>query len=679
MRDTLGRAAFRAAAALLSCGLVTGVPAHSRAQSDDDAVTDSDSGSRRSSRRSRRRHRSSQASDTNGRSSDSESESGSESDTDSPDNDEAPRGARASGSASSAARLSTSEPVASEPASSGTGSSGGGSSDGEEIIADPELEDSAEGGPTGQDQGWSDGGPSLSASSSSDYDPMANTGIAHLELIGQFGADVRHEGDLEDAYESRLRFDAEVEFRRSRTLRLSVGLRTDLLWALPAASDPDLTARATETLPERKYSQFEADRFELDFLPLSAFVDMTPADGFHLRLGTQPVSMARMDFYSPIDILAAYDLRGQPKVSAGSGRLSQPAVRVDWDFGSWATLQVIYLPWFMPNLARPNRDRYVGGLLGTGTGGTRHQIDELVDPSFQTKASETGIRFLGPAPDFTTPQAQARLNMRGNGFELAVSGGTAIEKMPSIYITPLLEKAISTGGASELSEVAQAATQDGPLLDVAYHRYYMAGLDGSLDVGPFTFGFEATYSPSRHLAAATADASHLPQPNVSMVIVDPNIATGDPGNVLDKSIRKGVPIVQGALHLEYLRGESIVLGVEGFILKTFDLPYDKTRDWWGFNPGTGVFAGGLIGASYRPNPDDNRWRFDLSLVGLVGPSLIAMPQIEYRMLDNFYVNLAAQFFEGRNDGIKQGGAQNINAGALYSGYDQVLLGFRYTP
>ena len=124
-------------------------------------------------------------------------------------------------------------------------------------------------------------------------------------------------------------------------------------------------------LPARDYTVLEQDRFELDLIPLSAFVDVTPANGFHLRIGTQPVSMARMDFYSPNDILAVYDLRGQAKLAAGGGRLSQPAVRMDWDMGSWATLQVIYLPWFMPNLSRPNRDLYVARVLGTGGNGIR--------------------------------------------------------------------------------------------------------------------------------------------------------------------------------------------------------------------------------------------------------------------------------------------------------------------
>lgn len=570
---------------------------------------------------------------------------------------------------------------------------------GDEVIADPELEQTADEQRERTEDGWAgayeeDGKSEPLPKVEDTYDPQANTGIAHLEAVGQFGADMHHEGNLEDAYETRLRFDAEVEFRRSRKLRLSVGLRTDLLWAMPARGDSALDAQAVMDtsdppkvlLPATKYRAIDQDRFELDLLPLSAFIDVTPANGFHLRIGTQAVSMARMDFYSPNDILAAYDLRGQPKISPGGGRLSQPAVRVDWDMGSWATLQIIYVPWFMPNLSRPNRDRYVARVLGTGGSSARNQLEDLVDPSYQTKASEASARFVGPAPDFATPQAQARLNMRGRSFELAINGGTAIEKMPSFYLTPTAEMVLQ-GDMEATEKLAGFVVTNQPIVDVAYHRYEQVGIDGSFDISPVSIGFELAWSPSRTLAAAALDimrvpgtttlvAAHLPQPNVTEQIYD---ADGTrPSNVLDKSIRRGVPVVQAALHFEYLKGETIVVGAEAFLVKALQLPYDKSRDWWGFIPGTGMFAGGLVGLSYRPNPDNQRWSFDLSLVSMVGPSIIAMPQIEYRATDNFYMSVGAQIFEGPKQAVL-GGAQNINAGTLYSGYDQVLLGFRYVP
>ncbi|MDB4988546.1 MAG: hypothetical protein JWN04_3724, partial [Myxococcaceae bacterium] len=71
-----------------------------------------------------------------------------------------------------------------------------------------------------------------------------------------------------------------------------------------------------------------------------------------------------------------------------------------------------------------------------------------------------------------------------------------------------------------------------------------------------------------------------------------------------------------------------------------------------------------------------------------GPSVIFMPQIEYKALDTLFINVGAQFFEGPipmatgSDGKSHpitGGVQSLNVGGLFSGYDQVYVGFRYVP
>ena len=551
---------------------------------------------------------------------------------------------------------------------------------GDEVIADPELAGS--GNQADLAAGWegasdSTSGPRLAAVPAEAPDPSANTGISRLQAIGMFGSDLHHEGNLEDAYETRFRFDAEVDFRRSRKTRVSVGTRIDLFWALPYGGDPDINTPKKGDMPEQRSTQLAQGRFELDILPLSGFVDHTLFNGFHLRVGEQVVSLARADFYSPMDMLAAFDLRGQPTLGATTGRLAQPAVRVDWDLSSWATLEAVYVPWFMPNLTRPNRDRYVANALGTGGTTLPATVTQLVNPGFQTKANEASVRFVGPAPDFKTPQAQARLNMRGNGFELAVNGGTALEKMPSYYLTPMTEM-YERGGTA--TDVLTAVSLGQPIASVEYHRYESVGLDGTLDLSPLTLSFEATFSPSRHFLAATAHGERLPQPNVSRQITDPNPATGDPGNVRDRSIRKGVPVVSGALHVDWLRGERFVIALEGFFLKATQRPYDTTRDWWGFIPKKAIYAGGVLAASYRPDPDAGRWKLDVSVVGLVGPSLIVMPQVEYRVLDVLYLAAGAQIFEGPSPTYHNvGGAQNLNIGGLFNGYDQAYFGFRYVP
>ena len=59
-----------------------------------------------------------------------------------------------------------------------------------------------------------------------------------------------------------------------------------------------------------------------------------------------------------------------------------------------------------------------------------------------------------------------------------------------------------------------------------------------------------------------------------------------------------------------------------------------------------------------------------------------MPQLEFRAHDALYLTAGAQIFEGPNPTYGPnmvGGAQKINIGGLFNGYDQAYVGFRYAP
>lgn len=555
-------------------------------------------------------------------------------------------------------------------------------SNGDEVISDPEL-----GGSTSsssgqsQDYGWGEvydeshteaKAPEQAAEEEDEHDPLSNTGIARLELLGQFGADMHHEGDLEDAYETRLRFGGEVELRRTRNLRVVIGSRVDFFWAVPAATDNVVVDRHERALDE--------DRFEVDVFATAAYVDSTLFDGFHLRIGQQVISLGRMDVYSPTDILAVYDFRPQPAVNLMANKLAQPAVRVDWDLNSWATLQAVYVPWFMPDLTRPNRDQYVAAVLGgPGAGNLPSNLSRLINPSQQVKAQEAMMRFVGPAPDFKTPQAQIRSNFRASSMEFGLNAGTALEKLPAAYITPSLNNyLINPNDTTALANVGQAMLNSQMVMDLQYHRYYLLGFDGSFDLSPVSVGFEFAYSPSRHMYAATMDGKHLAMPDVAPAITDPTQESAtrwNPSNVTNKSIRKGVPLVQSAVHVEWLKGETFALVGEGFWLNALSLPHDKSRDWWGFIPKTGAYAGGLLTASY--SMFDARLNVSMTSIVLVGPSFIGMPQVDFKVKEGVYVNAGAQIFEGPDPGLNA--RQNLNIGGLMSGYDQVFVGFRWLP
>jgi len=612
-----------------------------------------------------------------------------------------------------------------------------GDGDDDEVINDPELAGTGRPSATApaEDYGWGAVLPAKTAAAAAEaaapeedeYDPLANTGIGKLEVLGQTAIDLHRESDLEDFYEARLRFGGEVELRLSRKLRLSLGTRLDFMWAAPNQNDGYLKrpvryyddrtplqqrvvngeARASNQTDDGRFlgpanyneGALDQDRYEIDIVPLSAYLDMTLADGVHMRVGTQVISLGRMDGYSATDILAVHDLRPQPKIGPAGVKLAQPAIRLDWDINSWATLQVAYVPWFMPSVVRPNRDQYAStALTGFGSRQAFGSGDNVVDPSYQTKAGETSLRYLGPPPDFKNPQAEARLNFRGGTFELALVSGTALEKLPSIYYIPAIDQYLRDPSAQDNLQgtLGAYALNRYPLFDVAYHRYYLIGFDGSFDLSPLQVSFEFGYSPERHLYASNKKGDALPMPNTSQQICNPGTTklsaeeldttckriNNDPrsakGNLLDKSIRKGVPVVQGTLHVEWLKDDAFVLAAEAYLVQALELPHDRQRDWTGFIKGTGVYAGGLLGGNY--SMQEGKYRADLTALVVVGPSFIISPQFEMRIAEGLYANLGAQFFEGPNPGLVPGkAASNLTVGGVFSGYDNVYLGFRWLP
>lgn len=566
-----------------------------------------------------------------------------------------------------------------------------GGDDSDMVFEDPEAGDTGGGGRF-DNHGWGDAYvPPTRVKDEEQYeeeeeevDPMANTGVAKLELGAQFGYDIFHEGDLEDAYETRLRLGGEIEFRRSRNLRLVLGTRLDMLWALPSQTDPTLNDQRA----------LDEDRFELDILATAAYADATVAPGVHLRIGQQTIIMGRMDFASQTDMLAVYDMRPNPKLDASGGRLAQPAVRLDWDISSAVTLQLAYVPWFQPHLMRPNRDKFIANAL-TGQGGADvpDRTGDVIDPSFQTKSAESSVRFVGPAPDFRTPQAAGRLSLRTRALELALIGGAAIEKIPSFYMVPKAEEFLrlnpddeaTAGRSDELEQdLGILARDQRPIFDAEYHRYFLVGVDAGWAIGPVSFGMELAYSPERHPYAVTTDGSRLAAPNTTVPITGYN-ASSDVSNVTDEGIRQGVPMVMGGLHVDYMRGESFLIAAEGFWVNALELPHDQTRQWLAMTEDTAFYAGGVVAASYFLN--EGKYRFDLVASVANGPTFAVSPHFELKAADGLYFDIGALFITGSAPRFEMDGNQvkpdaaatNIQAGGLLEGSDQVFVGVRWMP
>jgi hypothetical protein len=278
-------------------------------------------------------------------------------------------------------------------------------------------------------------------------------------------------------------------------------------------------------------------------------------------------------------------------------------------------------------------------------------------------------------------------------------GGTAIEKLPSIYYTPLVNSLATAslqtpenraGYVEQLQRAGELAFNGHSLFDAEYHRYYVAGVDGSFDIAPVQVNFEFAYSPSRRMYTFDGSGNTLPMSDVSKPLADaddvgwgaqpcksPVIACAN-----DRSVRRGVQMVQAALHIEYLKEETLLLAAEGYLFQALELPHARNRHWLFFPKDKGTFLAGLIMANY--NLQEGRYSFGLTTMVTSGPSYIIMPQIEFRLTDGFYLNIGAQFYEGPTPnnlvkGARRTVATNLTPAGIFSGYDNVYLGFRWSP
>src|SRR5262245_31722891 len=176
--------------------------------------------------------------------------------------------------------------------------------------------------------------PELSRSPITSQAPQAPPASFRLELHSRTGVDTAWENEREEVIESTQLASFEAVYYRSEDLRFDVGLRVRHFFARR----------------ERDTADGEAERYELDVLPIAAYADATVADGIHLRAGYQTVSLGRFDFWSASNFLPVLDLRNGLTTLPEALEIAQPAARLDLDVSSRLTLQAIYLPFFQPHL-----------------------------------------------------------------------------------------------------------------------------------------------------------------------------------------------------------------------------------------------------------------------------------------------------------------------------------------
>ncbi len=404
-------------------------------------------------------------------------------------------------------------------------------------------------------------------------------------------------------------------------------------------------------------------RYELDVAPLSAFVDVTPEAGYHVRAGYQIITMGRFDVFSASNFLAVYDLRSGPVTMPEASAIAQPAIRYDLDRIRGFTLQAYYVPFFQPHLITVYGSDYA--LLSpfdrqqsTSTDAARQVLENALGRSGLSGTTTGAFQALAPAPNLAEPQGAIRATVYGSRGELSLTLGTALEHLPTLVESPQLQAFLANPRVLTDSEAAQLL--DRPIR-VEHHRFAVASLDGALDVGPVQLGAEVAYMAGRTLLGTRA-AKDLP-PGATPTSSD-----------MALSVPERVNMAQGGLRAELVEAAGWAAELEAFAMVALRDPSDPSLRWFAMEHGRWLrgVAGGVHWA-----PERAHLRLELGAAVVSGPSYVLLPHAEWEAIDAFYLELGAAIIDGPVRGPL--GAPNVTPGGLFNDIDQVFMGVRWTP
>ena len=523
----------------------------------------------------------------------------------------------------------------------GTATETGTESAGEELILDPELE-----GVIGPTEAIVD--PELSGVESPDGPgelepppPADPNGRARVVLHTRVGIDSAWQDTREDVIEATQLALFELQVRRSEDLAFAVGLRGRYLLARRDGDSPDAAAA----------------RQELDITPTAAYADVGLGGGAHLRLGWQTSHLGRFDVLSATNVLGVYDLRSGPATLPEASDVAQPAMRLDWELGESSALQLRYLPVFQGHLVHtaegdyallPSTEASVEAALGTATdpqaaADRAALLRRTLSRSGQARLAQSGLDAFAPDPTLKQPQAAARLTFRGAAAEGALTAATALERLPTIEVSPVLLLALADPSDANLDALAMVREP----IAVEHGRFAVFSADGALDVGPIQLGAEGAFVVGRTLFAA--------QTGQTPVAAKSNLA-------------------HLGLRLEFVQGEDWVLALESMAQYTLQEPDDPARAWMFLTEGRAMLAAiGFLGFS----PAGTGMTLELAGGVLSGPSYLVLPRAEFGISDGLAAELGALVMGGERPGMP--GDPAIALGGLYADVDQVFVGLRWLP
>jgi len=526
--------------------------------------------------------------------------------------------------APNASAAQSGDEVIADPELAGTSSAGSSDSAGETVFEDPELA----------------GKTSTSSSSGGFNNSAAPQFAADASLIwhSRLGLDLRYSDPREETWENTNIALLEANIRRSETLRFQMGTRLRLY----AGS---LT---------RDVADAQAQRVELDATPVSGYVDWTIASGVHLQVGYQSVQLGRFEIVSATDVLSIADTRNGPATLPEAFDVGQLAMRLDVDANDWLSIKAIYVPFFTPYIMSVNEGDYA--LLPLRQSEVSADLDQLgintvIAENFSRADRErfamSGLSAFAPEVGLDKQQAALRLAARGGFGEVALTGATAIEKVPSVYFSP---EAIAYFADPDTIENAEAFEMARQPIRVAYNRFYLLSLDAEFDAAPFLLGVELAYNFRRTLPTLGKGREYpytLPLPEQT-------------------------DLAQLGAKVEYQGGSEFVATVEAFGMYALQAPQDPDRGWMFFEGGH-YLAGVAAGAYWMPA--ETHLRFELGVLAMTPQTLIVAPRVLYRVIDAMELELGALLIEGPAPPLTV--TPRIAVGTMYDTVDQIFVGFVY--
>lgn len=458
-----------------------------------------------------------------------------------------------------------------------------------------------------------------------------------LELHTRVGLDTDWSTDnpRERVIEGTQIANLDVNFRRSEKLRFAIGLRARYRF-MRMREDPPGDERA--------------EAFELDVAPTAGYADATVADGVHLRLGYQTISLGRFDFFTAGNFLGVADLRDGPATMPGASEIAQLAARLDLDVTSWLTLQAFYVPFFTPHLVSVYGSDYsILAFIDEDTGNGNEGIPPLlagIRRDRLSELSESAFAALSPEPDLSKPQAALRLTARSGPLEVGLTAGLAREHTPALVIH---EDRFNDPNTPDIDESVDA----GEPIELAYNRYYVLSLDAATGIGAVQLGFEATYlkDPTLYSQSPTAPGDAGPPL--------PDVEQADVGHF--------------GLRAEWVEAD-VQTSAEMFYRRALEDPNAAGARWTNFEDGKWL-AGAGVGLRFTPG--GGKFSVETVAMGVVGPSVIISPRLEYALAANLWIELGAIIVEGRRGETFVD--PNTTVGGIYDGTDQVFTGVRWMP